>query len=110
MSQYDAHFLALLGWPKPKVKAFFRKKFDYDFVFDSDGCCIAFTNRTFVIVVNEWDKTPATLALLTHEVLHGALLMLNQIGQGVCTRDHEHLTYLVQHIFQMILEKKPRRR
>ena len=105
--QYDAWVVGLLGMSSEAAEAYVWKKYKVHQAFDSDGRCLVMQNGnrlTAIVHLREFSMKPKHLALLAHECTHAALCFLHEIGQGVSTKDHEHLTYLIQYIFQSMLE------
>jgi hypothetical protein len=106
----DAWVIALLGWEPEKASKFILSRYNHAVEMDSEGSCTILHNKknskkiVFIHSIS-WRKDSQHYALLVHEVLHACLLLNAEIGQGICTKDHEHLTYLTQYIFQTILEK-----
>jgi hypothetical protein len=109
LPHYNAWVIGLIGWPSEKASEFLKKKHNVHDEFCSGGRCVVLKrgNETIAIVhLKKFKNHPEYLALLVHEVAHACLLILNDIGQGVCTKDHEHFTYMVQHVFQSLLTER----
>lgn len=119
LGQYQAWIVGLLNWTSEEASAYVKKTWNVDDEFKSDGRTLTITKGSDIICVVFMRKgrvsRNAWLALLGHEVLHAILKIYSCIGQGVCTSDHEHLTYTHQHVFQGLLDRydvqkrKPRR-
>lgn len=109
--------MGLVGWPRETAQAFIKKKYNVNVALDADGACVHVRSKhgeIMIIHLNEFKMAPPELAVLSHEANHAAILMTLERGQGI-SDDHEHLTYLQQHIFQRLLttklqEKKTRRK
>lgn len=58
-----------------------------------------------VIYMPDFSGKVPELAALSHECVHACLLTLDMVGQeSISTNDHEFLTYMVQFVFQSMLE------
>lgn len=107
--QYDVWVVAILGWTFQETRKFIQAKYQMEFQMPKNGICLHLDHpkhgEHFVIVLDQWKRTPQHTALLAHELLHACLLLYSSIGQGVCTKDHEHLTYMHQWLLTSILER-----
>lgn len=106
LPQYGIYVTGLLGWTPEHVRYFFLKKFECESPVEDepDGRCITMNHPRegfhIIVYLSRWDKQPETIALLSHECLHATMSILDMMGQAVCTKEHEHVTWLHQHIFQ----------
>lgn len=109
LPMYNALVIGLLGYKPKEASEWVWKRYRVHEKFEADGqCTLLVKDRDKIAIISTklFSKAPPDLAVLVHECLHAALLILKEVGQGVDTGDHEHLTYLQQHIFQELLTQR----
>lgn len=108
--QYGAYVVGLLGWTHEECATFLWDKYKIKELTEADGKCLLIKRKNgdihAIVHSTIFSKDPSVLAVIVHETLHACLLILENIGQGVDTEDHEHLAYMVQHVFQGLITQR----
>lgn len=111
LDMYGIHIEAYIGHCPHKTRVAVQRKYGVTIAFnESLGSCamlISPDGDTVIIVhTTTWRGSPSDYGVFAHETLHAALFCCEHIGQEVDTMSHEHLTYLHQYIFEVLLMRR----
>lgn len=111
LEMYGMQIEAYIGWCPNKTRLSVQKKYGVSIAFnESLGSCAMLHSgegdNVIIIHTTTWKGTPGDYGVFAHETLHAALFCCEHIGQEVDTMSHEHLTYLHQYIFEILMAKR----
>lgn len=113
---YQSKILVLTDCTKEEANAYMKKKYDVKTsLFGENPVHQAVTNAISksgfyfisVVWVPKIKNDPFHIGMLSHELCHAIMFILERVGQTVDHVNHEHFCYMLQHsIFNTLTEAK----
>lgn len=95
---YGANIRFFIEQDREDIIKYTKKNYGQEFAFgDVAGACLSIhSDGAFISLIYLRDRNDITS--LSHECIHSAMDVLANVGVEVCTKNHEALTYLHDHI------------